>query len=174
VDTFFPEDWPKALEKLLGGTLLDSVIDSAGGPISQQVGRVLRSGGRIVLYGMSAAQQVPFTMREVLRNQQLIGKSFFSTSAVSCNFYNVYFKVPLWARRPTCKLQPTLSRSTGSRQSSRASLMDSRMPTKVLTFWLAVTTLARSSSGWTRTLRTLKAGRLNFDWTDQHTADWVA
>ena len=69
----FPEDWPEALEKLLGGTLLDSVIDSAGGPISQQVGRVLRSGGRIVLYGMSAAQQVPFTMREVLRNQQLIG-----------------------------------------------------------------------------------------------------
>jgi len=72
------EEWPKALEKLLGGTLLDSVIDSAGGPISQQVGRVLRPGGRIVLYGMSAAQQVPFTMREVLRNQQLIGSTMGS------------------------------------------------------------------------------------------------
>ena len=82
----FPEDWPEALEKLLGGTLLDSVIDSAGGPISQQVGRVLRSGGRIVLYGMSAAQQVPFTMREVLRNQQLIGESFLLGLAYSCDF----------------------------------------------------------------------------------------
>ncbi|KAI9446190.1 hypothetical protein H4582DRAFT_1904173 [Lactarius indigo] len=59
------KDWPKALEKILGGTtLLDSVIDSAGGPISQQVGRVLRLGGRIVLYGMTVTQQVPFTMRE--------------------------------------------------------------------------------------------------------------
>ena len=71
----FPEDWPKALKRILGGTLLDSVIDSAGGPISQQIGGVLRPGGRIVLYGMTAAQQVPFTMREVLRNQQLIGES---------------------------------------------------------------------------------------------------
>ena len=71
----FPEGWPKALKKILGGTLLDSVIDSAGGPISQQISGVLRPGGCIVLYGMTAAQQVPFTMREVLRNQQLIGES---------------------------------------------------------------------------------------------------
>ncbi|KAH9079685.1 hypothetical protein EDB83DRAFT_2504048 [Lactarius deliciosus] len=71
-------DWPKTLEKILGGTLLDSVIDSAGGPISQQVGRVLRLGGRIVLYGMTVTQQVPFTMREVLRNQQLIGSTMGS------------------------------------------------------------------------------------------------
>jgi hypothetical protein len=35
---------------------------------------VLRQGGRIVIYGMTAAQQAPFTMREVLRNQQLIGQ----------------------------------------------------------------------------------------------------
>jgi NADPH:quinone reductase-like Zn-dependent oxidoreductase len=72
------KDWPKALEKILGGTPLDSVIDSAGGPISQQVGSVLRPGGRIVLYGMTAAQQVPFTMREVLRNQQLVGSTMGS------------------------------------------------------------------------------------------------
>lgn len=72
---FWLEDWPKALERLLGESSLDSVIDSAGGTIAQQVGRVLRQGGRIVMFGMTAAQQAPFTMREVLRNQQLIGEN---------------------------------------------------------------------------------------------------
>lgn len=61
------------LERLLGESLLDSVIDSAGGTIAQQVSRVLRQGGRIVIYGMTIAPQAPFTMREVMRNQQLIG-----------------------------------------------------------------------------------------------------
>jgi NADPH:quinone reductase-like Zn-dependent oxidoreductase len=70
-------DWPTGLKNVLGESLLDSVIDSAGGPIAQQVGRVLRPGGRIVLYGMTAAPQAPFTMREVLRNQQLIGQKNF-------------------------------------------------------------------------------------------------
>jgi hypothetical protein len=37
----------------------------------QQVGRVLRQGGRIVIFGMTVAPQVAFTMREVLRNQEL-------------------------------------------------------------------------------------------------------
>jgi hypothetical protein len=69
------EDWPRALAKALGDTLLDSVIDSAGGPIAQQAGRLLRPGGRVVLYGMTIAPQAPLTMREVLRNQQLIGES---------------------------------------------------------------------------------------------------
>ncbi|KAH9997735.1 NAD-binding protein [Russula compacta] len=72
------KDWPKALKKLLGESLLDSVIDSAGGTIAQQVGRVLRQGGRIVIYGMTVALQTPFTMREVLRNQQLIGSTMGS------------------------------------------------------------------------------------------------
>ncbi|KAH9980946.1 NAD-P-binding protein [Lactifluus volemus] len=72
------KDWSKVLENVLGSTLLDSVIDSAGGPIAQQVGRVLRPGGRIVLYGMTVTSQAPFTMREVLRNQQLIGSTMGS------------------------------------------------------------------------------------------------
>jgi NADPH:quinone reductase-like Zn-dependent oxidoreductase len=71
--SFYAGDWPATLKNVLRESLLDSVIDSAGGPIAQQVGRVLRPGGRIVLYGMTAAPQAPFTMREVLRNQQLIG-----------------------------------------------------------------------------------------------------
>jgi NADPH:quinone reductase-like Zn-dependent oxidoreductase len=74
-------DWPATLKNVLGESLLDSVIDSAGGPIAQQVGRVLRPGGRVVLYGMTAAPQAPFTMREVLRNQQLIGQTCLSSSS---------------------------------------------------------------------------------------------
>ena len=74
ISRFCTGDWPAALKDLLGESLLDSVLDSAGGPIAQQVGRVLRPGGRIVLYGMTVAPQAPFTMREVLRNQQLIGQ----------------------------------------------------------------------------------------------------
>jgi NADPH:quinone reductase-like Zn-dependent oxidoreductase len=71
-------DWIAEMKDVLLGEstpLLDSVIDSAGGPIAQLVGPVLRPGGRVVLYGMTAAPQAPFTMREVLRNQQLIGQS---------------------------------------------------------------------------------------------------
>ncbi|KAI0263396.1 NAD-P-binding protein [Gloeopeniophorella convolvens] len=72
------KDWPQQLEKQLGGTLLDAVIDSAGGAIVQQAGRVLRAGGRIVLYGMTAAPAAQLTMREVLRNQQLLGSTMGS------------------------------------------------------------------------------------------------
>ncbi|KAH9958339.1 NAD-P-binding protein [Russula dissimulans] len=71
-------DWPSELKNILGQSLLDLVIDSAGGLIVQQVSRVLRPGGRIVLYGMTVAPQVQFTMREVLRNQQLIGSTMGS------------------------------------------------------------------------------------------------
>ena len=61
------------LERFLGESLLlDSVIDSGGGTIAQQAGLVLRQGGCIVIFGMTVAPQAPFTMREVLPNQQLI------------------------------------------------------------------------------------------------------
>ncbi|KAI9511101.1 hypothetical protein F5148DRAFT_1173734 [Russula earlei] len=72
------DDWPMELGSILGGSLLDSVIDSAGGSIAQQVSRVLRPGGRIVLYGMTVARQASLTMREVLRNQRLIGSTMGS------------------------------------------------------------------------------------------------
>jgi NADPH:quinone reductase-like Zn-dependent oxidoreductase len=61
------------LEMLLGESLLDSVIDSAGGVIVQKFGRVVQQGGRTVIFGMTAMpQSLLFTMREVLGNQQLI------------------------------------------------------------------------------------------------------
>ncbi|KAI0306283.1 hypothetical protein B0F90DRAFT_1862732 [Multifurca ochricompacta] len=72
------KNWPTVLGRLLGNVLLDSVIDSAGGAITQQVSRLLRLGGRIVLYGMTVAPKASITMREVLRNQQLIGSTMGS------------------------------------------------------------------------------------------------
>jgi hypothetical protein len=41
----------------------------------KQAGRVLRQGGCIVIFGMTVAPKVPFTMCEVLRNQELIGQN---------------------------------------------------------------------------------------------------
>lgn len=73
--------------------LLNSVIDSGGGDIMSKVGRVLRRGGKVVVYGMcvyfrysllqrrignhynrTANPKITFTMREVLKNQRLIGR----------------------------------------------------------------------------------------------------
>lgn len=54
------EDWPTQLSALLskdakeiGGTgLLDVVIDSGGGGIMAQTGKILKHGGSVVCYGM--------------------------------------------------------------------------------------------------------------------------
>ncbi len=50
-------DWPATLEKLLvkeagQGARVSVVIDSGGGDIMAQVGKVLKSGGKVVIYGM--------------------------------------------------------------------------------------------------------------------------
>jgi NADPH:quinone reductase-like Zn-dependent oxidoreductase len=37
---------------MLNGKRLDVVIDSAGGEILQQTSKILKSGGRVVVYGM--------------------------------------------------------------------------------------------------------------------------
>jgi len=50
------ENWPAQIESLLNqvkkGTMLDAIIDSAGGDIMGQAGRMLKQGGRVVCYGM--------------------------------------------------------------------------------------------------------------------------
>lgn len=51
----FSEDWSAQLGKLLqkeGNGLLDAVIDSAGRDIAGQTSKLLKSGGKIVAYGM--------------------------------------------------------------------------------------------------------------------------
>ena len=75
--------------------MLDVIIDSGGGEnLMQQVSRILKCGGRLVCYGMSVAlsksrlyfyilldrttgRSITMTMREVLRNQKLIGKYMY-------------------------------------------------------------------------------------------------
>jgi len=71
------QDWPSKLGKLLNGEDLDVVIDSAGGEIMQQTSKILRSGGRVVVYGMTADSKIPYRMNQVLKNQQLIGSVAF-------------------------------------------------------------------------------------------------
>lgn len=90
------EEWPAELGKLLkskgdGRPYLDAVIDSGGSEILSQTTKLLKPGGKLVCYGMyvfyvlfvtgckadisvrTAGPKVTLTMREVLRNQQLLG-----------------------------------------------------------------------------------------------------
>lgn len=50
---FSTANWPKEIEALLPKQrpFLDCVIDSAGGPIVAQVGKLMKEGGIIVCYG---------------------------------------------------------------------------------------------------------------------------
>ncbi|KAF8065366.1 hypothetical protein FPV67DRAFT_1502554 [Lyophyllum atratum] len=77
------KDWPAQLRALLarsknGKTELDVVIDSGGGEIMVQISGILKQGGRVVCYGMTASPKISFTMREVLKNQRLIGSTMGS------------------------------------------------------------------------------------------------
>ena len=51
------QDWSVQLGKLLAqnggkGAQLDAVIDSGGGDLMGQVGKLLKAGGKVVVYGM--------------------------------------------------------------------------------------------------------------------------
>ncbi|KAK2462463.1 hypothetical protein APHAL10511_005433 [Amanita phalloides] len=79
-------DWPSRIAALLlrdakengGKDVLDVVIDSAGGDIMAQTGKILKQGGSVVCYGMTASPKITFTMREVLKNQHLLGSTMGS------------------------------------------------------------------------------------------------
>jgi len=77
------KEWPLELGKLLkskgdGRPYLDAVIDSGGSEILSQTTKLLKPGGKLVCYGMTAGPKVTLTMREVLRNQQLLGSTMGS------------------------------------------------------------------------------------------------
>ncbi|KIM48515.1 hypothetical protein M413DRAFT_437742 [Hebeloma cylindrosporum] len=77
------KNWPSKIGALLAqnsqkGATLDAIIDSAGGDIMGQAGKILKQGGRVVCYGMTAGSQIPLTMRQVLANQQLLGSTMGS------------------------------------------------------------------------------------------------
>jgi len=79
-------DWPTQISALLskdakenGGTeTLDVVIDSGGGDIMAQIGKMLKQGGSVVCYGMTGGPKITFTMREVLKNQHVLGSTMGS------------------------------------------------------------------------------------------------
>ncbi|KAJ3714923.1 hypothetical protein DFJ43DRAFT_1102913 [Lentinula guzmanii] len=79
-------NWPKEIHKLIRKNspagfpaVLDAVVDSGGGDIMTSIGSILKQGGRVICYGMTAQPKITFTMREVLRNQRLIGSTMGST-----------------------------------------------------------------------------------------------
>jgi NADPH:quinone reductase-like Zn-dependent oxidoreductase len=71
----FTDSWPDKLGALLkqNRTELAAVIDAGGDEIMVKMSKYLKHGGRVVCYGMTAAPTISITMREVMRNQQLIG-----------------------------------------------------------------------------------------------------
>ncbi|KAF8584108.1 NAD(P)-binding protein [Ramaria rubella] len=74
------ESWPSELSKLLKeqNATLDAVIDSAGGDILSQTSKLMKPGGKLVCYGMTASPGITFTMREVLNNIELKGTAMGS------------------------------------------------------------------------------------------------
>ncbi|KDQ50096.1 hypothetical protein JAAARDRAFT_42352 [Jaapia argillacea MUCL 33604] len=76
-------NWSSDLVKTLktdskGHPELDAIIDSGGGDILASSSKALKPGARVVVYGMTAKPQIPFTMREVLKHIQLIGSTMGS------------------------------------------------------------------------------------------------
>nr|VWP00207.1 Uncharacterized protein [Ganoderma boninense] len=75
------EDWPNQLGALLkkgGKGLLNTVIDAGGGDIMGKVSPILQPGGRVVVFGMHTSPKVTMTMREVMKNQKLLGSTMGS------------------------------------------------------------------------------------------------
>ncbi|KAF7773148.1 hypothetical protein Agabi119p4_5315 [Agaricus bisporus var. burnettii] len=75
-------DWPDHilahLKKNSKNSQLDAVIDSSGGDIMGNVAKSLKQGGKVICYGMTTAPAITFTMREVLKNQKLLGSTMGS------------------------------------------------------------------------------------------------
>ncbi|EJF66218.1 NAD(P)-binding protein [Dichomitus squalens LYAD-421 SS1] len=74
-------DWPTQLGKLLkenGKGLLSAVIDAGGGDILGKTSPILKQGGRVVVFGMHANPKVTITMREVMKNQKILGSTMGS------------------------------------------------------------------------------------------------
>ncbi|KAL7283719.1 hypothetical protein ACG7TL_003156 [Trametes sanguinea] len=67
-----------ALLKKDGASSLSAVIDAGGGDIMGKTSGLLKPGGRVVVFGMHTAPKVSMTMREVLKNQKLIGSTMGS------------------------------------------------------------------------------------------------
>ncbi|GAA5915777.1 quinone oxidoreductase family protein [Sporobolomyces salmoneus] len=72
--------WPKTFGSLLPSSrpYLDAVIDSGGGPIANQVARVIKDGGIIACYGQTSGKPIEINMAFVLKNAELRGSTMGS------------------------------------------------------------------------------------------------
>ncbi|GAA5853859.1 hypothetical protein JCM8547_007476 [Rhodosporidiobolus lusitaniae] len=72
--------WPKLLPTLLPSSrpYLDAVIDSGGGPIANQVARVIKDGGIVACYGQTSGKAVEVGMSFVLKNAEMKGSTMGS------------------------------------------------------------------------------------------------
>ncbi|RUS27681.1 hypothetical protein BC938DRAFT_482885 [Jimgerdemannia flammicorona] len=70
--------WPDHLRSLLGSNLLNSIIDGAGGPLHPKYPALMRLGGIISVYGMTAERQVTYTVSAMLKNVDLKGSTMGS------------------------------------------------------------------------------------------------
>ncbi|SNX81679.1 related to acyl-CoA synthetase [Melanopsichium pennsylvanicum] len=92
--------WPSKIRELLPSSrpYLDCVVDSAGGEIAMQASKAgLKSGGRVVIYGMTASPKTTFTMKEVLKNIEVLGSTLgsFKEFAESIKFIEKHRIVPV-------------------------------------------------------------------------------
>ncbi|KAI0362574.1 NAD-P-binding protein [Trametes cingulata] len=94
------DDWPAQLATLLkknGASALNTVIDSGGGDIMGKTSAILKPGGRVVVFGMHANPKVTMTMREVMKNQKLLGSTMGSKQDLidATNFLAQHHIVPI-------------------------------------------------------------------------------
>lgn len=76
-------EWSKVIKSKLPSDRpwIDCVIDSAGGDICTQSLRAgLRDGGRVVVFGATAAPSFSYSMREVMKNVELQGSTLGSAA----------------------------------------------------------------------------------------------
>ena len=57
---------------------MDAIVDGAGGDIVKSAVKLLRDNGVIVSYGMTVGPTMPFTMKALVRNIQLMGTTMGS------------------------------------------------------------------------------------------------
>ena len=76
------DKWGSHLQNLTHGEPFDVVIDGAGGDGVKIFTQLLRLGGIIVSYGMTAKPKVDYTMAAVLRNIEIRGSTMVSISRV--------------------------------------------------------------------------------------------
>ncbi|KAI1486899.1 hypothetical protein F5X96DRAFT_652741 [Biscogniauxia mediterranea] len=78
--SYTDEGWDRALLSQLPASrpYFDAIIDGAGGSVMSRATRLLRAGGAVVCYGMTAGPRMEWGMAAVMRNLELRGTTMGS------------------------------------------------------------------------------------------------